>query len=264
MKKSKLKLKAYPQSVAEWLVLWEKFPAFAAGYVSDKLVEDGVLRNDSFGTGCNFLRNALIDDSIINMVASVDPYGAYDYKRFVDTGYMGARVAIEVIYDNELFSKTLYYETREQTLVVNVDGTPKYFEHPNGGHMTTRDVTSTAPIVTFGGYDYIWLNQEDCESQKSYTMKLVQKDISALSEIFNITDIHDIASGIVRSDFKDSWLHEQYLSLATQGCTPKELSLLVNVKMSNANNYQTTKPVLTLRQKFMIRKIIKNNKKAAK
>ena len=97
-------------------------------------------------------------------------------------------------------------------------------------------VTSSAPIVKFGGKDCVWLNKEDCESGKSKEMELWTLDLVETAVPFcKYGETNDFA--------KVTELIAQCDRVLKENCTKEELDMIVPVEMSSEDNYEKTTPI---------------------
>ena len=209
--------------------------------LSEKADEQGAYHGFRKGKGWYPLRSAMLSDSpeifikergrIVdrfplyspNSIAFGDEFGELDwFSSTIDRA--GLRVAFKVIYNpNSSLVKGCRIEKRT-TLVYDI----KTGENIN--------VTSSAPIVKFGGKDCIWLNKEDCESGKSKEMELWTLDLVERAVPFD--------KKMGTNDFaKATKLIAQCDRVLKENCTKEELDMIVPVEMSSEDNYEKTTPI---------------------
>ena len=91
-----------------------------------------------------------------------------------------------------------------------------------------REVVGVAPVVSFGGNDYIWLNAEECESADSEVMQLVSLELLSQAPPFgqttNYSDAKELLDHVDRTVFKNA--------------TAEELALVVPTKLEDDDSFE--------------------------
>lgn len=212
---SKINLKAYIPSANEFDELKEKFPAFASANVSEKAKMQGTVFSDVYkNKGCYLLRSAYSGSSIGIDIGHMNGTRKWDY---VNSIVSGLRLSLSLKYNaNSSVVKSLK----------NVERTTEVWAKERD-----VEVKSVAPVVNYGGIDYIWTNKEECEAGKSNIMNLTSLDLveRAMSFDFDMKN-NDFAKA------KD--IHMQCEVVAFENATEEEKAMAVEVEMSSENNYQ--------------------------
>ncbi len=231
---AELRLKAYPVSQRQQMKLANKFRAFASADLSERAEKEGARKSEHYGTGHYPTRSAH-GTSFICYVAA---YGALIDVRS-NSSDSGVRVALQIIYNpNNSIVKSCHSVKRTAEIQIT--------------NFKVEKVTNVAPVVTFGKKEYIWLNKEECEAGTASTMELVSLVLVAKSVPF------DKNNGT--TDFAlATEMHEQYLQLATEDCTKEELEMLVNVRMSEKDNYNSATPIIRTKEQQMWEEKIREN-----
>lgn len=144
------------------------------------------------------------------------------------------RVALQLKYNPECkIVKDCKVVERAQWVFDSENGTIYSSEGKN------RFFQSSAPIVTFGKKEYIWLNKKECERGVDKTMKLWSLKVLERAVPFSRKNYRG------NNDFgKATELHAQIDRVAKEDCTEEELAMIVPVRMSDKDGYATAKPVL--------------------
>ena len=220
-----LKLDAYIPSKGEYKKYFTKFRAFMSADVSENAKEEKAFCSSEFkGKGWYRLRSPV--SSSADSIYCGDECGCLNYESYDDL-FAGLRVAFKIIYNpNSNLVKGCRTEKRT-TLVYKK------------AKKNTINVTSSAPIVRFGGKDCIWLNKEDCESGKSKEMELWTLDLIERAVPFDREGKTD--------DFaKATELIAQCDRVLKENCTKEELKMIIPVKMSSEDNYEKTTSIISI------------------
>ena len=228
-----LKLDAYIPSKSEYKKYFDQFRAFMSADLSEKAMAQGAFCSSNYkGKGMYPLRSPFSDsDSIAHCENKPHNYLKIAYGHdFGDIGwfltpmYAGLRVAFKVIYnpDSKLVKD---FRTEKRTTLVR--------DFTQGIDI---NVTSSAPIVKFGGKDCIGLNKAYCEHGISKEMELWTLDLVEKAEPFDKDGkIYDFA--------KATELIKQCDRVLKENCTKEELDMIVPVEMSSEDNYEKTTPI---------------------
>ena len=102
------------------------------------------------------------------------------------------------------------------------------------------EIKGTAEIITFGGKEYIWLNKEDFKIGKAKTMLCWSLEALECAKPFS-RNYED-------KDFSDATeIHNQCKRIVLENCTEEEKAMLIPVKMSEEDNYESAQPLLSKR-----------------
>jgi len=221
-------MEGYIQSAPEYDEFVKKFPAFANAELSDAARrEQGVYESDTYEAGYYPLRSPSSGAS--NHVEYGDYDGARDwiYSNY-DNG--GLRLALQLIYNQEC-SLAKGCQEVSRTAKVCIEG-------------KVVTISGKAPVITYGGKQYIWTNKERCESGQDETMVCVSLKLLERAKPVDKKGKHN--------DFgKATELREQCNRLAAEGCTLEENAMRVPVEFSKADNYEKARPMLAQKkQKF--------------
>lgn len=101
----------------------------------------------------------------------------------------------------------------------------------------TSEVTSTLPVIMFGGKPCIWLNQPEILKKEEETMLCWSLKIL------------DCAIPVDRKDNNNDYgqaieTQTQYHNLLKQGCTQEEWAMVVPVRLSQEDGYEKATPIL--------------------
>ena len=234
-----LKLDAYIPSKGEYEKYFDKFRAFMSADLSEKAKEQNAFCSSSYnGKGWYPLRSALSGSA--SRVFCGDINGSLGWINSHNFN-AGMRVAFKVIYNPDS-SLVKGCRTEKRTTLVYDEKKEKNF-----------NVTSSAPIVKFGGKDCIWLNKEDCENGKSKEMELWTLDLVEKAVPFNRNDTEQPLMSFSEcrqkidektTDFaKATELIAQCDRVLKENCTKEELDMIVPVEMSSEDNYEKTTPI---------------------
>ena len=223
-----LKLDAYIPSKGEYKKYFTKFRAFMSADVSENAKEEKAFCSSEFkGKGWYRLRSPV--SSSADSIYCGDECGCLNYESYDDL-FAGLRVAFKIIYNpNSSLVKGCRIEKRT-TLVYKK------------AKKNTINVTSSAPIVRFGGKDCIWLNKEDCESGKSKVMELWTLDLIERAMSFDDTEpfgLHEETNDFAKA----KKLIKQCDRVLKENCTKEEIDMIVPVQMSSEDNYEKTTPI---------------------
>ena len=201
---------------------FEKFRAFMPAQTSAKAKEQGAGTNPDTGNGWYFLCEPYPGYSeFMRVIASAGvcvPYISSD-------NIAGLRVAMQLKYQKENpILKTCAPLTREAKVWEDPNGT----EYSKQGQYTT--ITSTAPIITFGKKEYIWLNQEDCESGNATEMDCWSLDLLERAVPIDVEGKHN-------NILQANELLQQADNAVKGDATPEELAMLVRTTVNRTQNY---------------------------
>ena len=216
---AEIQLSVYQISVKDLEKLIEKFPVFAAAELSEEARNQGAYENKGTGTGWYFTRNKAENGWVI-YVGFCGGLIAYSPAN-ADTGL---RIGLQLEYDNKSKVVKSVKEVKKKGIVWD----PKT--------KTKKRMKGSAPVVTFGKIDYIWLNKEECENGDAKYMELISLKLLVKASPFNKSDWNN------NYDDAES-LHTQSEYIALADCTGEEKKLLVPVVMSSVDNFITLKPV---------------------
>ena len=227
-----LKLDAYIPSKGEYEKYFDKFRAFMSADLSEKAKEQNAFCSSSYnGKGWYPLRSALSGSA--SRVFCGDINGSLGWINSHNFN-AGMRVAFKVIYNPDS-SLVKGCRTEKRTTLVYDEKKEKNF-----------NVTSSAPIVKFGGKDCIWLNKEDCESGKSKEMELWTLDLIERAVPFDREGKTD--------DFaKATELIAQCDRVLKENCTKEELKMIIPVKMSSEDNYEKTTSIIKNKEEITVK-----------
>ena len=225
-----LKLDAYIPSKGEYEKYFNKFRAFMSADLSEKAKKQGAFSDKSVfkGKGWYPLRSAW-SGSATRIFYGTDL--GFHIGDLPSGNHAGLRVAFKVIYNPDSSLVQGCRIEKRTTSVINVIDI--YSLEIDGNKI---NVTSSAPIVKFGGKDCIWLNKEDCESGKSKEMELWTLDLVERAVPFD--------KKMGTNDFaKATELIAQCDRVLKENCTKEELDMIVPVEMSSEDNYEKTTPI---------------------
>ncbi len=217
---AELRLRVYQISVRDLERLLEKFPVFASAELTDKAREQGAFENKGTKTGWYFTRNKAENGWVIY----VGFYGGLVSYSPANTD-TGLRVGLQVWYNEE--SAVVKSEREEKRKAIVWDKKSK----------NKKRLVGRAPVVKFGGIDYIWMNKEDCKAGVAKTMDLISLNLIARAKQFGSTDCdnnYDEANN----------LRGQSEDLVLEGCTDEERAMIVPVDITSADNFMSATPVL--------------------
>ena len=217
---AEIRLLVYHISAQEQIKLLSKYPVFASAQLSDRAKEEGAFEDQSTETGWYFTRSKG-ENGLVLLVGQCGGFMSY-YGGVKDTGL---RVCVQLKYDQQSeVVQSCYLKKKKATIW---DPQTK----------TRQRLSDKAPVVTFGGNEYIWLNKEECENENAKTMELVSVELLAKAVPFD-------ESGLGNDYIKASKLHEQAYNIATLKCSPQERAMIVPVVISDKDGYATATPVL--------------------
>ena len=216
-----------PISQTEQKKLKAKYPAYASANVCGKAQEGGVDRV-ACGTGAYITRNAAyldVEEAELrdyDCIAFVDEFGELDGME-LEGCIWGVRAMVHIAYDPD--SKVVAScKNKDRTALITNEETGQ-----------VEKVTSTAPIVTFGKKQYIWLNQEECKNGQSKAMELVS---------MKIIDSYYPAQDPLCDDYAQlEDLRWVCYDAVTEFCTDEEKASIVSVVMTDEDNFETATPV---------------------
>ncbi len=215
----------YAPSISEYDKYFEKFRAFMSADVSAVAKNQGAWVSDSYkGKGYFPTRSPLSESS--SRVYSGNPNGVrgWDYSNYE---HAGLRVALNLIYNPDS-SLVKGCKNLKQTSLV--------YDKQTGDDIK---ITSTAPIITVDGIQFIWLNKEECEAGTAKTMELWTLELVEKAEPFSKDGSHN---NYAKAEKLRAQCNRIVEDLANKDAEFKEL--LVPVKMSSEDNYQTAIPQL--------------------
>ena len=234
-------LYGYPQSATSFFELCKSLPTFSVTIPNEQGLKNA-RAHQPLKTCVNFLRtNAEILKNHpkfknLNLKGKImtvggTPFEIYNEHPAVD--YTFARPETCIIYDkSQPFTKRFDPEKNPhgfKTQIKSISITVK---------NDRKVLTSNAPIFNFGGKEYVWYNKQYCENGKDPYMKLIMNECYEPALPFNITTCSN--------NFADAkFLREQYNRLVTEGCSPKELDMIVPVLISEKDGYATAKPIFS-------------------
>lgn len=216
-----IKSKAYLPSAEEQSLLYAKYPAFSCAYVSEKAKKQGAYSN-SENKGHYYLRTILPWESS-TPVDFVATDGSHALDIYTDK-IPGLRISMSLNYDaNSQIVKNC--KTVKRTTYV--------YNDTAGEEITKSEkkVTSKAPVVTFGGIDYIWLNKKECEKGNSAVMQIISVDLLEKAEPFTLKK-HN-------ADYaKAEELRAQCERVALENATEEEKAMVLDAIMSSNDKYK--------------------------
>lgn len=216
---STVKARAYIPSAAEYDLLKEKFPGFAGPKATKKALDAGVQ------TGANWIdQSCFVLRTPVPRYFETEGYSIYmgyitgeRKPTFTSTETNGLVVAINLIYDPNS-SVVQNCKTKYSWSYVSSDRKGKVTEE------------SEAPIVTFGGIEYIWLNKEECEQGNAHFMHLISRYVLDKAPQFSEDGSHN--------DYAQATdIHEKCESIAFENATEEEMALVVEAEMSDEDGY---------------------------
>lgn len=217
-----------PISLTEYKELKGKFPAYASAKVCTKALERGV-EKDLCGMGAFLTRCAYRfdektgePDDDVDCMAFVDEFGEVDGAE-VEWCIWGVRPSVIIEYDpNSKVVASL--KEKEKTALIFDEETEQI-----------KKVTSVAPIVRFGKKEYIWMNEEACETGVSPTMSLIS--VKILDGYVAVEDpMVDIYGELEE-------LQDACYDAVTEYCTPEEKASIVKVGMRGEDNFERATPL---------------------
>ncbi|MDE6583419.1 MAG: hypothetical protein K2K31_02055 [Clostridia bacterium] len=235
-------VRGYPLSVTEYYKLYKKYPAFSVTVPNEAGLKHGRV-HVPLKTCLNFTRTAaveaLFNDKSLNLKNKVVAVGGKPGELFNEhpaVDYTYVRAAALLVYDRQNpITKEFDPETNPQgfkwvtkSLTVEKDG-------------KNITYTDTAPVITFGGKEYVWYNKEECENNQSDVMEIVLNQSYERSVPFN-------TSTGSNNYGETTYFIEQHERNVLEGCTKQELEMIVPVKMSSADGYEKAKPMFTENQ----------------
>ena len=227
-----LKLDAYIPSKGEYEKYFDKFRAFMSADLSEKADEQGAYHDEVYeGKGWYPLRSALSGSA--DRVLSGNRSGCLVWNGSYSNN-AGLRVAFKVIYNPEC-NLVKGCRTEKRTTLVYDEKKEKNI-----------NVTSSAPIVKFGGKDCIWLNKEDCESGKSNEMELWTLDLVERAVPFD-------KDGETNDFAKATELIAQCDRVLKENCTKEELDMIIPVEMSSEDNYEKTTSIIKNKEEITVK-----------
>ncbi len=228
---SKITLNAYIPSISEFDEVWKNFPAFVNAELSEKVKKENVWEFDEYNKGSFFLRNSFNGKDCKVAFGLFNGTRNYSYS---DHNHAGLRVAFNLLYNPKSYLiKRCKTERRKSLIYENKDASPVY----NLGGQNKK-VTSRAPIIPLeNGTKCIWLNKEECDKEVSEVMKLWTLDLvekaTPFSKYLNFKDFGQAKN-----------LHEQCEAWLENNLSCVEKSMVVQVEMSDQDNYDKATPIL--------------------
>lgn len=214
-----VKAKAYIPSVGEYDTLKEKYPAFASADVSEKAKKQGAgVSSDYKDKGFYPLRFASALSRSSTRVAYGNSSGFRDWL-YTGNTYAGLRVALPLIYNPHYSIVRCCRQEARTTKIWDIDKSANIV------------VASKAPVVNYGGIEYIWSNKEECESGKSKVMNLVSLKLVEKALPFDRQGNHNDYA-------KAEELRAQCERVAFENATEEEKEMAVEVTMSSEDNYE--------------------------
>ena len=159
--------------------------------------------------------------------------GTLDYNNSAYGGY-GLRVSTQIIYNPKFASIKNCREIEDEVDIYDC-GDPIW----NKGGIN-RKISGKKYIVTFGGIDYVWLNKEECESGQALVMQLWNDKLDIAAYPFDMYEY-----GRNRTYPSAVSLRKQCFEYVTENCTPEELAMLVTVRRTRRDGYESKTLVLT-------------------
>ncbi len=227
---------AYVPSASEYDKYFKKFRAFMPADVSAVANKQGAWVSDNYkGKGYFPMRSPLPGSS--NGVCYGIDYGFRVCGGFSKHDDAGLRVALNLIYDPQC-NLVKGCKTLTQTSLV--------YDKQTGDDIK---VTSTAPIITVDGTKFIWLNKEECENGTAKTMELWSLELVERAEAFDEAGDHN---DYAKSEKLRAQCNRFVEDLAQKDAEFKEL--LVPVKMSSEDDYETAIPQLPKAKEMQVQK----------
>lgn len=222
---NELVVEVYLPSTLEYHKYSKKFMAFIVAEISKKAKRQGAFGNKDYNNnGYYFFRSAHTgtSHSTINVAygSSTGTYEWYD----CDNSRAGIRPMFQLIYNPESRVVKSFREIYKTTSIWDSRGMKK-------------EITGKAPIVIFGGKEYVWLNKEECENGIETAMVCWSLELPERAVPFDKSRTHN--------DFaKAKELRVQAERIVKENCTKEELLMLVAVRMTKTDNYEKVEPVL--------------------
>lgn len=227
-------VKAHPICLSQIEKIKKDCPAFLTADLSDEFIKALKLQknpNEKCPTGRYYTTAA--SENSKNQILSVRSDGLIHTCGIYQENCAGTRISLHVLY-NKNEEPALNWTTQRRTTQIWNTQTEKL-----------DTVISSTTVVKFGEKEYIWLNKKECEDGTQNTMELISLKLITISVPF---DKHGKSNSFVSA----TELQEQYYKLATEGCTEKEKSLIVAVKLSTLDNCSHATPMPNEKQRAMI------------
>ncbi len=210
----------YLISAQEQVKLLSKYPVFASAELSVRAREEGAFEDQSTETGWYFTRTKG-ENGLVLLVGQCGGLISYNCGA-KDTGL---RVCLRLQYDEQSEVVQSCYPKRKKAIVWDPET------------KTRQKMSGKAPVVTFGGNEYVWLNKEECELRKDKTMELVSVELLCKAVQLDVNGLNNDYEQAVQ-------LRQQAYTVATLKCTEKERAMLVPVVISDKDGYATATPDL--------------------
>ena len=212
-------------SLSDYRELLDKYHAFAVAQPLIKAIREHTFVDKNYGTGYYFTRNA---DEKPDKIAVIFPDGHVSSQSGKFT-ILGLRVTLQLAYNKN------YTMLKNCRMVTNT----AYVW--NGKINKAVKSTRTAPIVTFGKIDYVWLNKEECEKGIQNTMRLISVTLLANAKPFDENgETNDYGSNATIE------IRRQCEKEALRYATTEEKSMLVKVRLSSEDGYEKAEPILQI------------------
>ena len=229
---AKTTVKAYIPSLKEYRELKSKYPAFAAKQATQKAEQNGVSFSINWNNQCSYFlrtpwtipgKNEPTNDSItIGHITGKEGIG------FPENNQTGLVIALTLIYNSssDIVKKCKFIE--------------KCSYVDNGANR--EQLWSEAPVVMFGGNEYVWLNKEECEQGKSQIMTLISVEV--------LEKALPISNDASHNDFTQAkTLQSQCDIVAFENATDEEMEMVVPVEMTSEDGCEKLTYNFTDKQK---------------
>lgn len=218
-----LVLDAYIPSLTEYKNFGRKFPAFLSAKPSKEAIKKGVWQSSVYdGNGYYPLRTLAYSSNFY----FCDKNGSYNLTLpSYDPMNSGVRIAFQIKYSPDLKILSTLKKTTKSSKIYNEESKQDEF------------YTGVAPVIEFGGNKFIWLNKEKCENYEQENMILWSLELLEKTKPFN-------DKYIVKDYAFASNLLKQCSDVLKRNCTPEELKMIVEVKLSSKDNYEKAIPFI--------------------
>lgn len=223
---SRIRLIAYQLSVKDVQRLIERFPVFASAELTEEAIRQGAFQDLSKNAGWYFTRNAA-EGKLVTYVGLTGWCISY----LASNSSTGLRYGLRIDYDPKSpVMKTLRCERKRGYA----------WDTESGTKILTA---GKAPVVTFGGIDYIWVNRELCESGMVGEMELVTLKLVARATPYSRNN--------ESNDYKDAKeLQFQTQVVALSKCTEAERNMIHPIDLTDEDDYMNARPTaMTMRER---------------
>lgn len=213
-----LLLDAFIPSKEEYQKYKYKFPAFMKPKLSKNKNWFNVDPQNKQINGWFILRSSSKKSHEL-LICSGDEIREFNYTNH-SRYTVGLRIAFKLKYNpNSSIFKSIQYKS--SSIYIYEEKTNK-----------EKKIINTAPILTFGKHECIWLNKEECENELNDIMDLWTLDL--VDNVF----YYDFEEQHIDSFEKAKDLIQACNNILKQNCSQEELDMLLKVKLNKKDDFE--------------------------